>query len=353
MPKPSTRRPSVIGALASLLIGLSVVGLPGAAAAKPAPVPDGISFGASIQAMTSTTHKHLRISLSASESSSDGTHFESADVDVMRAGASENHGWEFKLKEGSLRFSPGTGKGSLTTGSQLNPFATISLKLIATGKKHTVVCHTSRTVNQPVKVTGVFSFDTRSTGKSRWGKVGGSHRRTFKGKSVVTEQFGPLQFCGGATTNPPCISDASWSVLKEGSGIDEVDLSGTIAKVGGKTRKTVTAFRNVSLAKPKGATRFDSISTIDKHMTFSVSGAGLAAFHIGAGGAVTGSAGLVSTVAGSSFPLGCGKKATQTTTQWDAPYKNGKPSLVLHEQIEGNYRMANQSGIIDQDTFAG
>jgi hypothetical protein len=348
MAESKLRRSFVLIATASVLLGLTVSGVSLAAPAKPAPTPRSISFDLATLTLSSTTHKQLHVSFSASESSTGGQHAESAGIAVTRKGLAEFHDWDFALKKGSLKFNPASGKGSLKVGAALRPYAAMTLTFTATGKKHTTVCHSSRTVMQPVTVHGSFSFNTRSTGAGRWGKVSKHAAHSFGGKSEVSEQFGDLQFCG--LTREPCMSDISWSGEKT-AGANFTSIEGSRQKVNGKTHTEISAFRNVSLNKPKGAERFDSLTVPDKHMTFTFA-AGLPTVQVGAGGAVTGSASLVSTTPSSPFSISCGKSGTEVTNQWAAPYKNGKSPLTVHEQIEGPFKLPNLPADIDQDTVS-
>jgi hypothetical protein len=343
------RRSLVLGVGATLVVGLGVGGFPSAVAAKTTGPPQSISFYPGPQTMHSSTHKNLQIALFANVVNLTSSHYASTDVTVTRIGAPEVHTWVFNLTTSSLKFSPATGKGSLKTGTQLKPFAAITLKLTAMGTKETTRCKGSRTVTQPVKVRGEFSFDTHSKGKHRWGMVGGTSKRTFAGDSVVVYQLGTFEQCHQPP--PACVTQVSWSASKQSSQTNQMSVSGTIQKVGGVMVKTIVATRDTSLAKPAQSVRVDSLQLPDSHMSFVVSG-GLASVHIGHSGAVTGSARLVSTIAGSSFPGKCGKKKTQHTKSWVAHYKNGTTPLTVHEQIEGIFRLPNLTGSIDRQTVS-
>jgi hypothetical protein len=244
------------------------------------------------------------------------------------------------VKQGSVTYSPAKGKGSITTAAQLAPFAKVDLVLKATEKKKTTTCGTYTTVTQPVTVKGVVSFDTRSTGKHRWGKVGSKKKRTFSGKSAVTYETGTFDSCGGSGYVTPCQASVEWSAYRQGSGINETGVSGTFSG-NGKSNPVLFAFRNVSLKKPKGATREDTLTARDKKMTFSMSG-GKATVKVGAAGPISGSATLSSPKVGQSFGNPCGSAGkTETTTSWVVPFTNGKSPLTVHEQIEGSYRLKN------------
>jgi hypothetical protein len=343
------RRVLTIGAVASLVVGFGVASFPPTAVAKPARTVESITLNAAAQTLLSTTHKKLQVAVFVNRINEGGSPFASADITVTRHGLPENHTWTFDVTNGSLTYSPSTGKGSLKTGSQLEPFGQLTLRLTAVGKKSTASCKGSATVSQRVKVRGVLSFDTRSTGKGRWGTVGGSTKVTFSGSSYVGYQLGPFQDCNHAA--PACVSDVSWTATKEGSSGNELSLSGSFTKVGGKTVKTIEAVRDTRLATPKHAIRVDSVQLSGAKMTFAKK-KGIASVHIGASGGVTGSASLVSPTAGSSYSEQCGHHHTQKVTSWVAPYRNGKTPLTVVEQVEGDFRVPNLSGSIDKDSVS-
>jgi hypothetical protein len=335
----------VTGTAAAILVaGLGVTALPGVATAGPgvakpaAATPSEIDFVPAVQSLRSTSHATLRTQLSAS---SEGL-ARSVSVTLTRKGTPEVHSWLFSPNSGALTFSPSTGKGSLKVGTQLKPFGKISLALTAIGKKHVVTCGTLKTIAQPVRVRGLFAFNTHSTGKHRWGTVGGSVR-TFTGSNIVSYELGtPSTTCGGSFAFP-CTALIGWDAASHGSGLNSVSMGGTISMFKGKTRREVFAGRTVSLKMPKGASRTDSMEVSVKHMTFSVS-KGKASLRIGAGGVLTGSASLISPSAGVSETSPCGKPAkTQHDTSWRVPYKNGKSPLTAREQIEGPIRLPNIS----------
>lgn len=352
------RRAVASGAVVALIVGAGVATLPAAAVARPAAVKlDGLSFLPAVQSLTSNTHKTLRVQLGSTVTKQSGTTSTSLNVTVTRHGTPEMHAWYFNLKNGSLSYSPARGKGSLHVGSQVEPYSKITLSLTATGKKHVSTCQTYKTITQPVKVRGAFSFDTRSKGKGRWGKVGGSAKRTFAGRSEVVYETGLFHACTGNFVFP-CSSEISWSAVHSGTADNEVALSGGITKVHGKNHGRLFATRNVSLSKPKGALRSDSVNITDNRMTFIVSSS-KASIRLGASGPVSGSATLISPAAGQAFSIPCGKAGKmEIDTSWHAPYKNGKSPLAVHEQIEGSIRLPNiplsasEPATIDRETIS-
>jgi hypothetical protein len=319
------------GAVATLIVGVGVVGLPGAVSvAAPAPPKlDAVSFLPAVQSLESTTHKVLSVGLSANKSIQTGSSFSSANITVSRKGVPESHSWNFDLTSGAVAFNPATGKGFVHSATELRPFGKIALTLRAIGKGRTVTCGTYKTTTRRVSVRGVFIFDTRSTGKGRWGKVGHNKARTFAGRSEVIYETGGFQSCQGPFI-VPC---------------NEVSFDGSISKAGKKTVRMLFVFRNVGIKTPKNASRTDEMDIRDNRMTFVVANK-RATVRLGASGPITGSATLISPAAGTKIsPSSCGKapKRTQNEMSWRAPYKNGKAPLTVHEQIEGPYRLPNIS----------
>lgn len=335
------RRGLSSGAAVTLLVGLGLTALPSAAVAKPAAAKlDSLTVVPAVQSLTSSTHKHLHLSLAASESNQNGATSSATDVTVTRVGAPEQHLWVFQLKSGSVSFNPSTGKGKLSFGSQIEPFGKVNLSLVRQGKKKVFTCGTFKTTTQPVKVSGVLGFDTRSTGKNKWGKVGSTKkRRTLTGKSVVTYQTGtPNNTCTGNFVFP-CASGINWNSFKSNpaNNAESTSFAGSVRGA----QSMIFTSRNVSLKKPKNAFRQDSANIKDRHMKFTVKG-GKATVTLGAQGPITGSAKLTSPQSGRMSPLPCGKAGkVEHQTSWSSAYKNGKSPLTVHEQIEGSIRLPN------------
>jgi hypothetical protein len=333
------RRALALGAAATLMVGLGLTTLPAAASAKPAAASlDGLSFNSAAQSLHSNTHKTLNLFVEANQSIQEGTTSSSASIQVSRQGVPEMHDWDFgEIKNGTLAFDPGTGKGSLKTGSQLDPYAKLSLTLTATGKPNVTKCQTYKTITQRVNVRGRVSFDTRSTGKNRWGKVSAGAKYSFSGTNEVVYETGVFQSCGGNFT-VPCSSGVNWNAFQEGNGIDNVSISGNIRKHG----SSLFALRNASLPKPKNAVREDTVNIAFNKMSFSVSSSNKATVKVGAAGQVSGSATLASPNPGTSSQIPCGNAGKhESSMSWRVPYKNGKSPLTVHEQIEGSIKLPN------------
>jgi hypothetical protein len=338
-------------AIVVLVAGSAVASLPASAGARAvqarpsAAKVTGLSFDPAIQTILSNTHKKLQVRLFASESIESTGSATSAGVTVSRNGVPETHNWNFSLTNGTLTFNPATGKGSLKTKKELLPYAMATLSLKATGKKQTTKCGTQKTIDQPVKVSGTFWFDTRS-GKHGWGKVTSKH---LSGKTFVIYEIGKPGTCGGGFVFP-CGAGLDWDVFHSQTGtINQTSFSGSIVKVGKKTLRTIFASRNTQLSKPKNASRGDETEVADNNQVFKVSKAGLATLTVKGVGPLSGSATLSSSLPGETgSPESCGKSGhTETSTDWQVAYTNGKSPLEVHEQIEGAYKVPN----IGSDSF--
>jgi hypothetical protein len=337
------RRIIVAAAAVGIAVGSGMAALPSVAGASARPAAaqvDGFSFSPGLLHLKSSTHKALQVSVFVDQSLQSGHTFSNADVTISTKGSPESHEWSFQLTNKSLKFNPATGKGTLKTGKQLKPFGSLKLTFKAVGKPHVTKCHTFKTVNQGAKSSGGFVFNTRSSGKHKWGKVA---RHGALAKGFITYETGPFASCGNTFT-PPCQSGISWSASKsQTTGVNETSFDGSIGK-----RSMLFATRNTSLNKPKNAIRSDTVNVADNHMHFSVKG-GKATVKVGGSGHVTGGATIAAPHSGSAFPLPCGKNGkTENTTSWQAAYKNAKSPLSIHEQIEGPLKLPNLGASADR-----
>jgi hypothetical protein len=335
MGKFLTRRALATGSAAALVVGVALSAAPAAPAAARPNATKLASFTVSValQTVKSSTHKTLRVFIGGSNSSDGGGN---ASFSVSAKGTSESHFWSFPLNGSSVAYNPGTGKGSIKTGKQAKPYGTLDLTLKANGKKQVTNCHGLSSVVQPVSVKGSWSFNTRSKGKHKWGKAGGHGK--LHGKSSVSYTTGSsTQSCGG--TGFPCFAGTSWSAQHPVGTRSRTSISGSVSK-----HSSVTGSRFVALAKPKGASRSDTVFTSDRHVKFSVKN-GKATVKVGPDHGISGSATLAASQAGQpSSPFACGKGSkVEKTTRWQTPYKNGKAPLTVHEQIEGAIKVPDQS----------
>jgi hypothetical protein len=325
-----------------------------AATRKPA---KNFSLLSAPQSFTSSTHKHLRITVNAVGGPTElgpGTVVYQIPVSltVSRKGALETHNWEF-IATGKKVFTYNsiTGKGVLRTGSAMKPFGSMTLRITATGRTRFTGCGGSRQAVRAAKLKGTFSFDTRSTGASKWGKVGSSHPRTFTGHSTMSYLASTDKQCPMPL---PCNPGMSWQAQNITSAGDAVTLVGSAIKVGAKTRYTLSGDRQLPLAKPSGAFRTDDITISLKRMPFTFKGTSAKVGVPSSGAALTGAATLTSTSENPVSTLFCGPKLAtmQTDTHWPAAFKNAKKALSLNEQIEGAFKVPNLTGSIDRITVS-
>jgi hypothetical protein len=260
-------------------------------------------------------------------------------VTLSRTGGGfESHEWSFPIKSASFGYNTSTKKGSLKVTKAMGKYGEVKLALAKDGKTRNASCSSGKETVTPVSLKGIVYFDTRSSGSHRWGHVGS---KTIK-MTVLKHNLLTLDYnCSLKTPANACYSGTSWFT---GSGGSHADLSGGSLGSAG----TISADRSVSLKKPKGATRFDFVtvsapkpvlkraSTPGGTTTYSVK----TKKHTRA----TGSAQLSSTEAGTPLPGTCrskGKTHETTTTFYDGSYTNGKPALVVHADIFGNFHVGN------------
>jgi hypothetical protein len=321
---------------------------PMAAAASPAlPVLGAFSFTGAVQSLTSSTHKGLQVEVAATNAPDPATELNpsSLTLTVSRKHAPERHNWVFELpRDADLSYDNATGLGVLKTGSAIKPYGALDLALTAVGRETVTGCGRTRADVQPVRVTGTMSFDTRSKGPNRWGSVGGTARRTFTGHSVITIFAGVDKLCGSFL--PPCVTTMSWLAHKTTPGNtignDEVILQEFASTVGSRTTYTVSGERIRHLATPDKAVRTDTTTLSVPHSTFAFPASSAHVTVTPQAPSLTGSTGLASTTQTESVGLACGHfPQLQTTTMWDATYRNAATPLALHEQIEGSYKLPN------------
>jgi hypothetical protein len=311
------------------------------------PVLGPFTFTGAVQSLRSSTHKHLKVSLFATDRPTAGTEVgpNSMTITVARRHAPERHTWVFELPTASdFSYDEDARTGALRTGSAIEPFGALSLALTAVGRERSVGCGRTRANNQRVRVTGMLSFDTRSKGKTRWGAVGGRHRMTFSGHSIISIFHPADKLCGSFL--PPCVTTKSWLAHKTTPGTsianDEVILQELASTVGSSTTYTVSGERIRQLARPVKAVRTDTTTLTVPRTRFVFPASSARVKVTRSAPSLTGAARLASTTMTESVGLACGTfPELSTTTMWTASYRNATHPLALHEQIEGTYRLPN------------
>jgi hypothetical protein len=276
----------------------------------------------STKVVSSKNHK-LRVLVSASHSVA-GQSGTSVNVTLATRTFSESHGFNFPIAASMLKISK-TGKGSLKVGSKLGRYGKISLHFAPYGKATVNRCQGQVTSkSRKVTLSGTFFFDSRS-GRHGWGTVG-KRSGTFHFSTINTVTWFYVANITGegclGTFVPPCSFGTSWSGSYRGT-----SLSGSAAAISG--------IRTVPLSRPKGASRFDSVTSSNVAATLKPGSGGTATMSIkGKGGGVKGTASIASTNPGFPEPGTCGRhKTAQTTTFWSGPWKNGSTPLSIKGQI--------------------
>jgi hypothetical protein len=334
MRKSLNRRTIGTGSALVLVAGLSVSALPQTSvSARPAAAqPTSVTVNLT-QKVSSSTHKKLTFFISASHSAkgSSTPASSSAQFIVNAKGAHDSHTWAFPLSHNSVSYSVATGKGTINSGKQAKPYGTLKLSIKNKGKKKVSGCQAQKLVVQPVVLKGKWGFNTRSHGKNRWGKKFRSGK--FRGRLSYFLGSGS---CGSSST---CTRAVTWSASHLfGASFNQVFFSGQVAGA----NSTLTASRNVTLAKPKNSSRSDVVALTRHTKQKSSFKKGRATVTVGASGGVKGNATL-SGPQGSNLSGQCGKGHTQVNTTWDSAYKNGSTPLTFKEQIEGPLKLPNIS----------
>jgi hypothetical protein len=239
-----------------------------------------------------------------------------------------------------------SGAGTLKVPAKdIGPFGEVSLQIMPIGKITSKSCQ-GTVVSKSIKVrlSGVFSFDSKSTGADAWGVIGSTKSFTFPATNTVTWSYSSAASENCIATTTPCGATVIWAA-QHGA----VAMDGTEAGAGGAR---VIASRAVSLATPKGATRSDSNIASTQGLVVKTGLGGSASLVVtGEGSGVTGSATLMSTAPSSPFPTPCGKGKTQDGEFWSGSYADGSTPLTVAEQIYGAFTLSdNDNGTFDQTT---
>lgn len=281
--------------------------------------------------LKSNKGKKLRVALSASSGSSGG--FLAVSL-VDKAG--EQHSWSFKVPKKTLKLN-GKGKGKLVT-KKIKPFGKIKITIKPAKKWKATKCKGKLiSKKRPLKITGLFQFDS----KSAWGKVGGKKVK-FKGGQLVKFTGKDGSACakggdggdGGDGDKCPTAS-ASWASYVGGQGMSSQWNIGA-------SQTTLMASRTVNLAKPKGAVRSDFRSAVVPVPT-TTAGESIS-MAVKSKGAVTGTATLTSAT-GYAIPRPCaGGKSYEETFWYDVAYQNGTKPLAMKMSAYGAIKLPNSSG---------
>lgn len=278
--------------------------------------------------LKSTKRKKLHVSLSAGS----GGHLTVALGDK----SGEEHVWSFKVAKKTLKLNS-KGKGKLVT-KKIKPFGTIKLTIKPAKKWKVKKCKgkvISRT--RPLKVSGLFKFDSRSA----WGKVGGK-KVAFKGAKLVKSTGNDSSACdggnggGGGGEGGTCPSPSvMWSASQGKQSMSSQ------WKPGAKNT-TLVASRSTKLAKPKGATRMDFRAARVPTPATTTTG-GSVRIAVKSKKPTTGSATL-SSATGFTLPRPCAGGKTYEESFWTGvTYRNGSKPLTMKMSAYPAIKLPNGS----------
>jgi hypothetical protein len=260
--------------------------------------------------------------------------------------ADELHAWTLPVTTaGGLKFSAATGTGTIDSGSQTSPYATVDVTFHSKASKVVAGACTS---GSETEYTGTLTGSLKlSTGLTGGGTVDAT---SFTAKSsdptvTVYNNCAAPEACLPASTgfdeDPKPLANPS--LLAEG-------ISGTFSS---KSYDLVTIANQTTLSKPKGAYRIDESLVEAKPATWTAATKTLFVTAEAAGGLITGSV----TVSGgdkSSVSLPCtqnGKKVDNILTGYeDASWTSrAGQALTAHNELGGNLVMPlsdNQATIL-------
>lgn len=338
------KRTALLSAMA-VIIGTGVAAAPAVVASAPHDAkPTSVSLTSSDNAVKSSTKQSINVAIEAS--SNPTTPVNDTLVVVLSKGieqTGETHDWTFPITANALKVAA-TGAGTLIVPAKdIAPFGAVSLKIKPIGKISSNSCQntlTSKSVK--VSLTGVFFFDSLSTGRHAWGTVGSRKSFTFAATNTVTWLFSSAasENCGGPQA--PCAAGTIWGAQANGVAFDGLTTS---------QGAVVRASRAVSLAKPHDASRVDSNVAPTIVPTVNPDAQGDAVMTVsGIGKVATGSATITSHGPATLRTTPCGSSdASESSQFFTGDYANGTPPLTVAEQIFGKLSLAdNGNGTVDQ-----
>lgn len=287
--------------------------------------------------LTSTSGKKLTLSIGAT-GSSQGTR-----VTIGLGQGSESHMWTFKARATDFKVGS-TGAGTLTlSNTQTGNRGKLSLKFSPIEAFRKKSCGGQlASKSRKMSVSGIAYF---KTGTKAWGNVGrsASSIKLAGGNNVTWTYDVECPTPGGST--PACSKATTWSAF--------VSDGTTMTSIGGSSNGTsasVSAFRNVTLSTPAGASRFDMTSRSVPVPTFSSTGSSASLVARSGGGSMTvnGDGGWVDDYAcrnGSSTVTG-------HDTSWYGTVTNDSPAFSVPAQVFGAFSVPSDStGTIGRSTF--
>jgi hypothetical protein len=339
-----------VAALSLSVVALGTVLTTGSAAAAPhlAAGPEAYNFDA-YQTMTSSTHHKVVVDIQAAYNTSatpDTTQF---NITLATRQDAERHEWILAVPNKVFTRDSHGGGTLMLSQARIAPYGVVRMTYTPLGAPKTQTCGTTSYVQrQRVRLTGRFYFNTKSTGKQRWGTVGSKRdATTFRKTAELDTGFGQTNtFCETPPRPTPCTSALGWSAR---------NAAGTVS-LGGESENKGQSFaeasRYVSLAKPAGAVRSDELFTNAPPPTLSHGMGGAATMSVTSKGSwLTGSAKFRGPTNIMSIPEACGNGGTRTDQLWDATVANGKVPLEFNLQIFGKIKLrANMTVGVQTDS---
>jgi hypothetical protein len=331
----------------SVSVGAFLVSAPAVVVAAPhVAKPTSVSIQSSYAKVTSSTKQPLHVVLEASNNPSTPVE-DTVVVGLSKglAGQGESHSWTLPISSSVLSVDS-SGAGTLKVPAKdIAPFGDINLTIAPIGKITSKSCEgTVISKSAKVSLSGVFFFDSKSTGAHAWGAVGSKKKFAFAATNTLTWLYSSAVSENCIKTLTPCGASVFWTAQ-----------DGSVSLDGDDTTKTssVLASRSASLSKPTGATRDDSNVGPTKPPVLETTGGGNATLSVdGAGSGVTGSATLTSSQPETSSPsTPCGNGKTESSDFWSGTYANGSSPLTVSEQIYGALTLgANGNGLFGRST---
>jgi hypothetical protein len=243
-------------------IAIVVATAAGFAVVAPSPVSavvsKSLSLASDAQSVKTSTGKSLKLQVTALKMTTHGdTSAVILSVNLSTGtpyGKGETHSWRFSTSRGSFTYSASTGKASVSTGKEIQPFGLLSLTFTKTGQSTSKCAVAGSLTNIKGKLHGKVDFDTSL---STWGSVS-STSFTFATPNIVSISNG----CNGGEGTVPCSVATTWSGPSLGDQSGSAYESGYAVTVSGTTTSTITGSRTTSLSKPQGASRADVLTAV-------------------------------------------------------------------------------------------
>lgn len=313
------------------IVGVAILasGSLSARAAVAGPPPESLTLLSTTPVhVTSSTHKHLLLSLDAVRFSTDPTQSDlhsagTVSVTLSNLAKTETHEWTFNIGADSFETTT-AGDGHLRTGSQVAPYGTVNTAIAAERNAKQQCGAGNFQVNHKVAVKGKVALKTHSSGPHRWGTVDdvvSLHGTLVGGHGADNEE---------ACSAIPCVSGVTWIANK---GL--LSISGqNVARNGKKPASTIDANRLVHLTTPAHATRTDDVSTTAPAPTFStLNGHKTLSVTTNSSGPAQGDAALSATSHG-PYAQGCAT-GQEKGKLWGARYVTPDLPLTFSEDIFG------------------